>query len=101
MKKKNYFAVLFPIWAIACILQTTCCLVSFVDGDIIKGTIYLILAVAFGFVSGILLVKAIIVYKHNLACDYFMDIVEGFIENEEEGQTQNLPFEEFNTNKGE
>lgn len=81
MKLKNYYAWLCPFWIIACICDSLACVVSFVDGKIIFGFIFLILSVGFAFVSGILLQKAIFIYQHNKEVDWLREIVEELREN--------------------
>lgn len=89
MRIKNHYAWICAIWIISVLLDTVNCVVKFVEGEIIIGFIFLILAVAFAFVSGILLQKAIAIYQHNKVCEFLEDIHEFLKE-------QNEPFEEFN-----
>jgi hypothetical protein len=89
MKLKNHYAWLCPIWIISTICESLACVVNFVEGNLAVGFIFLVLAVSFAFVSGILLNKAIAIYWHNKEVDWLHDIVEELREEKEK------PFEEF------
>lgn len=81
MKLKNHYAWLCPFWIIASICDSLACVVSFVEGKIIFGFIFLILSVGFAFVSGILLQKAIFIYHHNQEVDWLKEISEELRQN--------------------
>lgn len=81
-----------PNWIISTICDSVICVVNFVEGKIAVGFIFLILSVAFSFVSGILLNKAITIYAHNKEVEWLKEIVE---ELRQEAIKQIQPFEEF------
>ena len=89
MKIKNHYIWICIIWIIATVSGSLACVVKFVDGKIGLGFIFLILSVAFSFVSGILLNKAIAVYWHNKEVDWLHEYIDAFREKNEE------PFKEF------
>ena len=91
MKLKNYYAWLCPIWIIATVANTICCILNFVEGKFIVSIIFLVLAVSFSFVSGILLVRAITIYNHNKACDWLEKMA---VDLRDEYMSQLQPFEE-------
>jgi hypothetical protein len=91
MKIKNYYAWLCPLWIISTLCDSLACVVNFVEGKFAIGLIFLILSVAFAFVSGILLNKAIAVYWHNKEVDWLREYLE---ELREETIRQINPFEE-------
>ena len=91
MKIKNYYAFVAVAWIITTIIDCFACVVNFVDGTYLIGLIFLIITIAFSFVSGILVQKAIEIYKHNQLCD-FLEHIEDYLEEEPEEIT---PFEEF------
>jgi hypothetical protein len=93
MKLKNYYAWLLPFWIITTLLDSISCVVNFVEGEIGIAFIFLILSVAFSFVSGILLQKAIFIHQHNKEVDWLKGIIEELKEN---AVSQIEPFEEFN-----
>jgi hypothetical protein len=96
MKVKNHYVWVCVLWIICTILHSINCAVNFVDGNLAKGFIYLICAVAFSFVSGLLLIKALQTKKHNDICDFLDKIAEEIIEK----QIKNIkPFEEFENEK--
>ena len=95
MKLKNHYAWLFAIWIVATICDSLACLVNFVDGKIVLGFVFLVLSVAFSFVSGMLLNKSIAVYKHNKICDWMHSVAEDLYEEEMENIK---PFDEFENN---
>jgi hypothetical protein len=74
MKRKNYYVVVVIVWSIIAIIQSVCCVVNFVDGNLLQGTLNCIFAVSFAFVDGIFLNKAIILHEHNKTCDWLHDI---------------------------
>lgn len=76
MKIKNNYAWLCVIWTLATLLNTVSCVIEFVDGNLVWGTLLLIIAVAFSFVSGSLLQKSLEIRKHNQTCDWLHDIAE-------------------------
>jgi hypothetical protein len=76
MKLKNYYAFICIIWISSTFLNTLSTIIHFVDGTLWKGFIFLILSIAFAFVSGIYLEKAITIYKHNKTCDWLHDIAQ-------------------------
>ena len=89
MKIKNTYAWLCPLWIISTLCDSLACVINFVDGKFAIGLIFLILSVAFAFVSGILLNKAIAVYWHNKEVDWLHENIDAFREKNEE------PFKEF------
>ena len=89
MKIKNTYAWLCPLWIISTLCDSLACVINFVDGKFAIGLIFLILSVAFAFVSGILLNKAIAVYWHNKEVDWLHEYIDAFREKNEE------PFKEF------
>lgn len=96
MKIRNYYAWICVFWIIATICYCVCSVVNFVDGKIGFGVIFLILSVAFAFVSGIMLNEAIAVYLHNKEVDWLKEIAE---ELREEYYNSIEPFEDFKENK--
>lgn len=92
MKVKNYYAWLCPLWIISTLCDSISCVVTFVNGKFAVGLIFLILSVAFSFVSGILLNKAIAVYWHNKEVDWLQEMAK---ELQKEAIRQIKPFEEF------
>lgn len=87
MKIKNTSAWLCQLWILVSVLNAVISVVNFTDGKLAFGVFFLILSVAFSFVGGLLLQKAIFVYNHNKACEFLEDIHEYLLEKE--------PFEEF------
>lgn len=81
MKLKNHYAWVCLIWIIATIFDSVSCVVNFVEGNLAVGLIFLVLSVAFAFVSGILLNKAIVVYWHNKEVDWLHEIAQELKEN--------------------
>jgi hypothetical protein len=65
---------------------------EFVDGKLIVGFFFFVIACGFAFVSGILLDKSIQIHQHNKACDFLEDMHE-FLR--EQAMEQLEPFEEF------
>jgi hypothetical protein len=94
MKLKNYYAWLLPFWIISTLLDSISCVVNFVEGNLAVGFIFIVLAVSFAFVSGILFEKALAIHKHNKTCDWLHEIAKELMEEEL------VPFKEFE-NKGE
>ena len=92
MKLKNHYACLLPFWIISTICDSLACVVNFVEGKLVVGFIFLVLAVAVAFVSGILLNKAIAVYWHNKEVDWLHEIAE---ELQKDAIYKIKPFEEF------
>jgi hypothetical protein len=92
MKLKNHYAWLLPFWLIATICDSLACVVNFVEGNLAVGFIFLILSVAFAFVSGILLEKALEIHNHNKEVDWLHEIAQ---ELQEEQISKIKPFEEF------
>lgn len=92
MKIKNHYILLCVIWVIASISNAVSCVVNFVDGKLAVGFIFLILSVAFAFVSGILLEKALEIHNHNKEVDWLHEIAQ---ELQEEQISKIKPFEEF------
>ena len=76
MKLKNHYAWLCPFWIISTICDSLACVVNFVEGNLAVGLIFLVLAVAFAFVGGILLDNALTIRKHNKTCDWLDSIAE-------------------------
>jgi hypothetical protein len=74
MKLKNHYIWLFIIWSIATIANAISSTVNFVDGQIGIGFICLVISIAFAFISGILLFKALEVRNHNWICDMLHDL---------------------------
>jgi hypothetical protein len=92
MKIKNHYAKLCFVWIFTTLIDSLACVVNFVEGNLWRGFIFLILSISFSFVSGILLNKAIAIYRHNKVCDFLKDIHE-FLREQTEEKTE--PFEEF------
>lgn len=92
MKIKNIYAWLSALWIVSTLTNSLACIVNFVDGSLWRGFIFLILSVAFSFISGALLNKAIMIYNHNKACDFLEEIHE-FLR--EQSIEQIEPFDEF------
>jgi hypothetical protein len=93
MKIKNDYILVCIIWIFLTILHSVNCVVNFVDRNLVIGFMFLVIAVAFSFISGILLEKALEIHKHNKICDFLEDVHEFLIDQIE-------PFEEFeNGNK--
>lgn len=92
MKLKNHYAWLFPFWIISTICDSVSCVVNFVEENHAVGFIFLVLAVAFAFVSGILLEKALTIHKHNKTCDWLHELAQELAKEKIE---QIKPFEEF------
>jgi hypothetical protein len=93
MKLKNYSAWLAIVWAILAVAQSIGSVVNFVSGNLWVGVLFLILSVAFAFVCGILLQKAIYVYYHNKEVEWLESVHKAILESEVE---KVKPFEEFN-----
>ena len=96
MKIKNLYAWLFILWAIFTFALSVVSVVDFVDGNLIWGISFLILAVGFSFVSGILLARAVSIFFHNKEVDWLQEIAQEWLEEEFE---QLKPFEEFENGK--
>lgn len=96
MKIKNHYAWICGLWIFATLVQSLACVVNFVGDNLIVGFIFLVTSVSFAFVSGILLNKAIIIYKHNKTCD-FLEYIHEFLR---EHQAEEKPFEEFENKEG-
>jgi hypothetical protein len=92
MKLKNHYAWLCAIWIISTICESLACVVNFVDGKIVLGFVFLVLSVAFSFVSGMLLVKALAIRWHNKEVDWLHSVAEDLYEEE---MNQIEPFEDF------
>lgn len=92
MKLKNHYVWLCVIWISSTLCDGLSSIVNFVEGNLIRGSIFLILSIAFAFVSGILLEKAITIYQHNKTCDWLHDFAE---ELREEALEKIKPFDEF------
>ena len=93
MKIKNNSAWLAIVWAILAVAQSIGSVVNFVSGNLWLGVLFLILSVAFAFVCGILLQKAIYVYYHNKEVEWIESVHKAILESEME---KVKPFEEFN-----
>ena len=92
MKLKNHYAWLCVFWVISTICDSISCAVNFVDGKLAVGLIFLILSVAFAFVSGTLLEKAFTIHQHNKTCDWLHDLAKELAKE----QMENIkPFDEF------
>lgn len=96
MKIKNHYAWLFALWVISTLCDSLTCVVNFVEGKYAVGFIFLVLSVAFSFVSGMLLQKAIMVHNHNTTCDMLEELADDLYE---EYINQIEPFEEFEDKK--
>jgi hypothetical protein len=95
MKIRNYYAYIFAFWVICVCSFSVSSVVSFVNEKWLFGIVFLILTTAFAFVAGMLLIKAIEIYKHNKACDYLKEIAEAIID----AEIKNIkPFEDFDKN---
>lgn len=76
MKIKNNYIIVFIIWAVATLFDTITALINFINGDTLAGCIFLILAVAFSFTSGSLLMKAVFVHIKNKEAEFLQYVHE-------------------------
>ena len=76
MKRKNIYVGLTALWAFITVIDTTVSVVNFVSGNLITGTVLLVVSCAVAFVCGILFRQAVEVYNYNKACQFLEDISE-------------------------
>lgn len=92
MKITNHYIWLCALWITSTICDSISCARNFIEGNLVVGFVFLVLSVAFAFVSGILLNKAIQIHQHNKACKFLEEIHEFLLEQEIDSID---PFEEI------
>lgn len=92
MKIKNNYIFPFILWIILTLIFGLLSVINFTNYDCALGFIFLILAMAFSFVSGILLIKLIAVENYNNQIDFLNNFAKELYETE----MKNIePFGEF------
>lgn len=92
MKLKNHYVWICLLWIIITLCHSVSCVVNFVNENLGFGCLFLVLAVGFSFMSGVLFNKAKAIYHHNKQVDWLKEISKQL--SEEEIQSIK-PFEDF------
>lgn len=103
MKIKNYYMFCFIAWAITTLIDTLACVIFFTQDNIVATFIFLVLSVAFAFVTGILFVRATIIYNYNKdlkKLEFFTKELKEMEKNEPFGEFD-VPFPEVKEKRNE
>lgn len=95
MKIKNYYLCAFIVWVILTLINCILCVVNIIDGKTWQPILNLCVTVGFAFVSGILFERAMVIKKHNEACDWLHEVYEELKEKKQQELEDEKPFEEF------
>jgi ABC-type transport system involved in cytochrome bd biosynthesis fused ATPase/permease subunit len=93
MKLKNYYIGILVVWAIISLCDSVACAVNIINGNTVKALLFLILSVAFAFVSGKLYVKAQNIADYNRSLERMEQIIK--ISEKVKQERENEPFKEF------
>lgn len=95
MNNKNHYITIFIIWCCSTLIHTVNCIVNFVNGELWEGFIFLVLAIAFALVAGMLLDRAIVTIKFNKLIEEMDKGLAKIIEEMQKKEGEEPPFEEF------